>query len=383
MKPPSRRRVRPSRFAVVKKTEQKQKREVTAWNRQEQRQFLYGLKKLALGNSDLDLSVLQKRVPKRSILEIESFIKSLKNRVVQRVSLQVHKQKREERKAKVPIEVWAELAQRIAGSHGDSISAAFTQMLVIAATEPQSFVHSDPPRPINAPAPLSTSLRTVPLRPMLRTQQGSRLPSASPPLILPKQSHQISEATTVATSPHAGARFLVSSPLAQPSSSTALNDRSKGLLQGSTTCSASAYNILQTLDSTANSNQTVMKSALATCTQSTKTGPALLSLPSNSKQQSKETQDIQPTPVGLKWIVDFSKMYRFLSTINSNTGELSLSAMESAVLLDLLMSLPEELPLLDCKELQHHFLQVYSGLTSSTEVPGSALCTAQGLQLKA
>lgn len=35
---------------------------------------------------------------------------------------------------------------------------------------------------------------------------------------------------------------------------------------------------------------------------------------------------------------------------------------ESALVLDLLMSLPEELPLLDCKELQHHLLHEYTHL---------------------
>lgn len=45
---------------------------------------------------------------------------------------------------------------------------------------------------------------------------------------------------------------------------------------------------------------------------------------------------------------------------------------ESAVLLDMLMCLPEELPLLDCKELQHHLLQLHSQLSktsSSSNVP--------------
>lgn len=45
---------------------------------------------------------------------------------------------------------------------------------------------------------------------------------------------------------------------------------------------------------------------------------------------------------------------------------------ESAVLLDMLMSLPEELPLLDCKELQHHLLQLHSKLSKTAIMPASS-----------
>uniref|UniRef100_A0A673G7K2 Uncharacterized protein n=1 Tax=Sinocyclocheilus rhinocerous TaxID=307959 RepID=A0A673G7K2_9TELE len=36
------------------------------------------------------------------------------------------------------------------------------------------------------------------------------------------------------------------------------------------------------------------------------------------------------------------------------------------------MCLPEELSLLDCKELQHHFLQLHSQLTKPAEMPASS-----------
>lgn len=45
---------------------------------------------------------------------------------------------------------------------------------------------------------------------------------------------------------------------------------------------------------------------------------------------------------------------------------------ESAVLLDMLMSLPEELPLLDCKEIQHHLLQLHSKLSKTAVMPASS-----------
>lgn len=55
-------------------------------------------------------------------------IKFLKQCVVKRVYLQVQKQRREEQKNKVPIELWAELAQEMAGNNVETISSAFSQV---------------------------------------------------------------------------------------------------------------------------------------------------------------------------------------------------------------------------------------------------------------
>lgn len=52
---------------------------------------------------------------------------------------------------------------------------------------------------------------------------------------------------------------------------------------------------------------------------------------------------------------------------------------ECAVLLDLLMSLPEELPLLDCGQLQHHLLQVHGQLTKPAQNPASSLKTSKNI----
>lgn len=69
-----------------------------------------------------------------------------------------------------------------------------------------------------------------------------------------------------------------------------------------------------------------------------------------------------------KDVVDFERIYCYLSQIQESSqaqqlspvkGSWQLSPMESAVVLDLLMSLPEELPLLDCNKLHRHFRQVF------------------------
>eukprot|EP00066_Takifugu_rubripes_P015551 XP_011604817.1 PREDICTED: snRNA-activating protein complex subunit 2-like [Takifugu rubripes] len=68
--------------------------------------------------------------------------------------------------------------------------------------------------------------------------------------------------------------------------------------------------------------------------------------------------------LGVKCVVDFEKIYRYLSMIHKPDWECHLTAMESAIVLDLLMSLPEELPHLDCDKLYKHLLQVYKCLSS-------------------
>lgn len=60
--------------------------------------------------------------------QIQNVIRFLKRCVVQRVYLKVQKQRLEEQKTKVPTELWAELAQKMAGVHEETISSAFSQV---------------------------------------------------------------------------------------------------------------------------------------------------------------------------------------------------------------------------------------------------------------
>ncbi|AWO95826.1 putative snRNA-activating protein complex subunit 2 [Scophthalmus maximus] len=79
---------------------------------------------------------------------------------------------------------------------------------------------------------------------------------------------------------------------------------------------------------------------------------------------SKVTSKDSPITFGVKCIVDFERIYRYLSVIHKPDEECHLTPMESAIMLDLLMSLPEEMPLLDCTKLQKHLTQVYQCLSS-------------------
>lgn len=62
------------------------------------------------------------------------------------------------------------------------------------------------------------------------------------------------------------------------------------------------------------------------------------------------------------FVVDFEKIYKYLSFSSRNGHGPELSAAESAVVLDLLMSLPEELSRLPCTALVEHMTKTYAQL---------------------
>uniref|UniRef100_A0A2R9AMR2 Small nuclear RNA activating complex polypeptide 2 n=1 Tax=Pan paniscus TaxID=9597 RepID=A0A2R9AMR2_PANPA len=78
--------------------------------------------------------------------------------------------------------------------------------------------------------------------------------------------------------------------------------------------------------------------------------------------------------------VDFEKIYKYLSSVSRSGRSPELSAAESAVVLDLLMSLPEELPLLPCTALVEHMTETYLRLTAPQPIPagGSLGPAAEG-----
>ncbi|XP_037118623.1 snRNA-activating protein complex subunit 2 isoform X2 [Syngnathus acus] len=63
--------------------------------------------------------------------------------------------------------------------------------------------------------------------------------------------------------------------------------------------------------------------------------------------------------------VDFERIYNYLSGLHKSEDECELTAMESAVVLDLVMSLPEELSLLPCQSLHRHLIQAHQNLSEA------------------
>ncbi|XP_053272564.1 snRNA-activating protein complex subunit 2 [Pleuronectes platessa] len=62
--------------------------------------------------------------------------------------------------------------------------------------------------------------------------------------------------------------------------------------------------------------------------------------------------------------VDFERIYHYMSALHETDDKRPLTPMESAIMLDLLMSLPEELSLLPCTKLHKHLIQMYQRLSS-------------------
>lgn len=288
---------------------------------------------------------------------------------MQRVYLQVKKQRYEEQKSKVPTELWAELAQKMAGVHEETISSAFSQMLVIASTEPCSLRLSDPPRTTDIQSPLASGLRTIPLRPMPKSHAG--LPP--PVIILSGRACKTPESHGKdPTSNPSGQSTTVTSP-----SSTAEEEHSE--LKQKTEADKDPA-----MPSTSTTPKSLLSQPISKPTAPVSDSSAV-SISAPSLQPDTDQPDKQPEsgqseqawqyrPMGMKNVVDFEKIYQFMSNIILKKHAQPLTAMESAVLLDLLMSLPEELPLLDCKELQHHLLQVHARLNT----PAVSLTTDQG-----
>ncbi|KAF7482144.1 snRNA-activating protein complex subunit 2 isoform X1 [Marmota monax] len=253
MKPPQRRRAAPARYLG----------EVTgpaAWSPREKRKLLR-LLQARRGQPEPDSAELAQELRGRSEAEIRAFLQQLKDRVVREAIQRVHPggPKRREAEPPAPIEVWMDLVEKITGPLEEALTAAFSQVLTIAATEPVSLLHSKPPKP--------TQARGKSLILNITGGQGDTTPGAPGPA-----------SETPAKSPN---------------------------------------------------------------------GPAV-------------EGDIT---------IDFEKIYKYLSCCSRSGHVPELSAAESAVVLDLLLSLPEELPRLPCTALIEHMTKTYAHLMAPQPSP--------------
>ncbi|XP_056605480.1 snRNA-activating protein complex subunit 2 [Triplophysa dalaica] len=390
MKPPSRRRTEPSRFSL-KCTEEKptgsEKRTTVrsfckGWTRKEQRSLLQALKRQKNCGSELDPTELQKVVPRRSLQEVEDLIKLLKSSVVQMVFQQVHSQLREERRNRVPIEIWGDLVQKVTRSHEKTISSAFSQMLVIAATEPCSLLNSIPPQAIDFPKPTRPSQKSKPT-----AQLFPSVPSTNPVVtVLPTQIDNTAQPSSSDTSSIGSASTSSAGfSLIQPAcSSNAVERHAKksqpsSLPQESSTSKEESSHVMISQSQLKSEPEAVAYSLSAMSIDSASPSVSIPFNQDNPSQSQMLDQDSEQRPRVLKCIVNFDKIYEYLSDPETKTCSSALTSMEYAVLLDLLMSLPEELPLLDCDQLQHHLLQVHGQLTKPVQNPASSLKSSKNI----
>lgn len=243
MKPPSRQRSAPARYDLGPVAH--------AWTDQEKRRLLKALK--AHKEGPLRPELLKKYLPWRDEAEILAFVQLLKERVARetiKAQYQSLKRQRQDGPTPAPIEVWTELAEKLTGGLENSVTTAFSQVLIIASTEPLSLLHSVPPKTVDSKTPQ------------------------------------------------------------YPSSAVCDEQREK--------------------------SQTVI-------------------LPSNAERAPVEEQAFH---------VDFEKIYKYLSMLSRGSKAPELTPGEAAVVLDLLLSLPEELGFLDIKKLRSHMHKCYRELNA-------------------
>lgn len=219
-------------------------RGVCQWPRVEQKKLLTALKELsksACPLPDINPENLRRTLSTRSAEEIQSVVDNLKNKTILFAQNKLNTEQREERKALKPVEMWTNLASAVAGTVEESISKAFSQMFVVASTEPCTLKNSDPPQNCSPARPLSKGISTQ-----------------------------------------------------------------------------AAGNSI-------------------------------------------------PLPVNPGMEVSFERIYQYLSGLSKPNEPCKLTPMESAILLDLLMALPEELLLLDCSKLNKHLSEMYRYLSAPAD----------------
>ncbi|XP_066578782.1 snRNA-activating protein complex subunit 2 [Amia ocellicauda] len=365
MKPPSRKRVAPVRYGASGESLEPVRPGWTAWTRAEKRRLLAALRQQRFF-PQVDLQGLQEKVRGHSQSEISEYLEFLKGRVGYRVAQHLSRQRLEEKRRRVPVQRWAELAQDMAGTVEVPIAAAFSQMLVIAATEPCSLMHSLPPQPLKLEdktfPPLGRPHLSAPMRvsqqvPTLlsRTTSTNHSPAAHGNPVMPSTVPQSSSQNSARP-----AHLLTSSNPVSPPVSSSNPSPQLPLASNPTPAPPTSHPAGHSTHSDLNQAQSPGPS--------NRSQPHTDAQPASSSQVSGSARPTSQHAAGSGALrVDFEKLYRYLNAMAKQTSEPPLTALESAVLLDLLMSLPEELHLLEGRELQHHLRQVHSRLSAPAE----------------
>ncbi|XP_075774296.1 snRNA-activating protein complex subunit 2 isoform X3 [Pelodiscus sinensis] len=146
MKPPVRTRSAPSRYDVGPSAGLAPAR--VPWTAGEKRRLIRALKAQA-PPGDLQAELLREHLPRRTAAEILAFVHQLKGRVAREAIRTEYRRCREEQRRKraeilAPIEVWTDLAEKLTDKLEETMTAAFSQVLTVAATEPVTLLHSLP-----------------------------------------------------------------------------------------------------------------------------------------------------------------------------------------------------------------------------------------------
>ncbi|KAJ3584864.1 hypothetical protein NHX12_013587 [Muraenolepis orangiensis] len=321
MRPPPRQRLVPHRYDEQKqdKTRRKPGRDACSWSRTEHRRLLGALEQQNRssggGRVDIDYELLQKRVPTRNLAQLQSTVEELRVRAVSTGVHQLLWQRRAEEEEATPAELWRDMAALVAGPSEDPILTAFSQTLQNSAS---------------AALPPGLAKSTVVSRLSPGHVPGKSISKVAPPPPLDKPT-----ATTTAPS---------SSPL---SSSTPVPGTSatpsSPVLQDVAGCRATAS----------------APPGLARASQE----------PGTEVEPADSAGGEGRSGQGSKCGADYQKIYLYLANSLKDGKACGLTPMESAVVLDLLMALPEELPLLDCSDLRQHMEETSSRLLALAGPP--------------
>uniref|UniRef100_H2SIN9 Small nuclear RNA activating complex, polypeptide 2 n=1 Tax=Takifugu rubripes TaxID=31033 RepID=H2SIN9_TAKRU len=346
MKPPPRKRAKVDRSLEERLGSRNL---LSKWQQPEKKKLLKALRilgKTTGGNVDIDYAFLQKSI-------IECVVESLKDKVISGALQELSKWK-SQRNLRKPIEIWKDMAFSVTGNLEEHISTAFSQMLMVSSTEPCTLANSDPPHVHKPPKTTHLVGRTVPLRPVPHAPFSGRC------LFFSEKSPRSPSATT---------QSVDSSTVQQPSAhhqTAAATPASSSPGPGTAPPPATSATPVSSVSPTP-----------ATCNPATVLSPSAAAAHARFGRTSKYATTDSPRMLGVKCVVDFEKIYRYLSMIHKPDWECHLTAMESAIVLDLLMSLPEELPHLDCDKLYKHLLQVralrrtFAGQTETETGTGS------------
>ncbi|KAM9827608.1 snRNA-activating protein complex subunit 2 [Neosynchiropus ocellatus] len=344
MKPPPRKRGK-----VAKGEEPPSSKQPRRWSQCEQRRLISALKTLnssarpSKNPGDPDYAVLAQAVRTRTELEVKTYVESLMDELVSVASAQLRSAGRWGSRSRKPIELWTRMASRVTGDLEAPITAAFSKMLIVCSTEPLSLLNSHPPK-VHRPPSTDGSVvaRGVPVsqivcQPAAGIDAGVRTPF--PTLLIQTPPRTLDPTKALPLSP--------------------------GVIQV-----ASPRPLNQTVFSAATPARGPVRVVFTP--PRPPSSPAVGPTQAQSAPPSPRNPSAPTTPNSrvdgnacAKDDVDFERIYQYLGLIGKPDRVCKLTPMESAIVLDLLMSLPEELSLLDCNQLKKHLVQVYQCLSSN------------------
>ncbi|XP_037537342.1 snRNA-activating protein complex subunit 2 [Nematolebias whitei] len=295
-------------------------------------------------------------------------VDSLKTKLISGVSFQLQKIRWEEERSRKPVDEWTHLASALAGTLEVVLSAAFSQMLIVSSAEPCTLRNCDP-FPVHRPPTSPTSLThsptdkvpaTISLPLFLKTPAPTMGPARR--LLAPCQVVRLPNRTCFSSQFASSSQTVSiwkgsSTGQARPGFSSVQATVKGGRSETSTLLSSPQTSLSPSPVPTSTPQSF---SVLSRCPSTPPTFPP--SSPTAAYhprfgQSSKHATKDHLTAITVTSVVDFEKIYNFLSAVQNPSDDCHLTPMESAIVLDLLMSLPEELCLMDCTNLHRHMIQ--------------------------